>query len=123
MLSGGIHPIEDVRLTYPTAADVPPPRAQGSSRPGSSMSKADKQRCGCLRGDLLALAAGQGRQMGRMVNVCPEALLDDGLLDFTVMFGSLGKQVGARTCEYMPRGRCRKYISICVAVSSVYLVA
>lgn len=28
-----------------------------------------------------------------MVNLCPDALLDDGLLDFTLLFGSLGKQV------------------------------
>jgi diacylglycerol kinase family enzyme len=46
-----------------------------------------------MSGDLLVLAAGQARQMGRMVNVCPDALLDDGLLDFTLLFGSPGKQV------------------------------
>jgi hypothetical protein len=46
-----------------------------------------------LSGDLLVLAAGQARQMGRMLNVCPDALLDDGLLDFTLLFGSPGKQV------------------------------
>jgi hypothetical protein len=46
-----------------------------------------------MAGDLLVLAAGQARQMGRMLNVCPDALLDDGLLDFTVLFGSPGKQV------------------------------
>jgi hypothetical protein len=28
-----------------------------------------------------------------MVNLCPDALLDDGLLDFTLLFGSLGNQV------------------------------
>lgn len=47
-----------------------------------------------LHGDLLVLAAGQARQMGRMINVCPDALLDDGLLDFTVLFGSPGRTVG-----------------------------
>jgi diacylglycerol kinase family enzyme len=46
-----------------------------------------------MSGDLLVLAAGQARQMGRMFNVCPDALLDDGLLDFTLPFGSPGKQV------------------------------
>jgi diacylglycerol kinase family enzyme len=46
-----------------------------------------------MASDLLVLAAGQARQMGRMLNVCPDALLDDGLLDFTLLFGSPGKQV------------------------------
>jgi hypothetical protein len=30
-----------------------------------------------------------------MVNLCPDALLDDGLLDFTLLFGSLHEQVRA----------------------------
>jgi hypothetical protein len=46
-----------------------------------------------ITGDLLVLAVGQARQMGRMINVCPEALLDDGLLDFTLAFGSAWRQV------------------------------
>jgi diacylglycerol kinase family enzyme len=46
-----------------------------------------------LSGDLLVLAASQARQMGRMINVCPYALLDDGLLDFTLLFGSASRQV------------------------------
>ena len=50
------------------------------------------------RGDLLVLAAGQARQMGRMINVCPDALLDDGLLDFTLLFGSAKRQVGCVRC-------------------------
>lgn len=45
--------------------------------------------------DLLMLVAGNSRQMGRTVAVCPDALLDDGLLDFTVLSGSsLAAQVG-----------------------------
>jgi hypothetical protein len=28
-----------------------------------------------------------------MVNVCPDALLDDGLLDVVLMFGRVGEQV------------------------------
>jgi len=47
-----------------------------------------------LRGDLLALVVGQSRQMGRMINACPSALLDDGLLDVTLLFGTPGQQVG-----------------------------
>lgn len=46
-------------------------------------------------GDLLVLAAGQCRQMGRTLSVCPDALLDDGLLDFTIVMGSLKDRVGA----------------------------
>jgi hypothetical protein len=52
-----------------------------------------------MSGHLLVLAAGQARQMGRMVNVCPDALLDDGLLDFTLLFGSPGKQVRTPECS------------------------
>lgn len=47
-----------------------------------------------VQGDLLVLAAGQGRQMGRSLNVCPEALLDDGALDVMLVWGSPGEQVG-----------------------------
>jgi hypothetical protein len=48
--------------------------------------------------DLLMLVAGNSRQMGRTVAVCPDALLDDGLLDFTVLSGSsLATQVGGET--------------------------
>lgn len=46
--------------------------------------------------DLLMLVAGNSRQMGRTVAVCPDALLDDGLIDFTLLSGSsLAAQVGA----------------------------
>ena len=46
-----------------------------------------------LSGDLLVLAAGQARQMARLLNVCPDALLGDGLIDFTLLFGSPARQV------------------------------
>lgn len=46
-------------------------------------------------GDLLLLAAGDCRQMGRAVSVCPDALLDDGLLDFTIAMGRLAERVRA----------------------------
>jgi hypothetical protein len=60
---------------------------------------------GRLRGDLLVLVVGQARQMGRMVNICPDALVDDGLLDVAAMFGSMTDQVRVHTCG----GRVRKY--------------
>ncbi|KAF6259112.1 hypothetical protein COO60DRAFT_1043936 [Scenedesmus sp. NREL 46B-D3] len=37
---------------------------------------------------MLMLAVGNSRQMGRRVKVCPDALLDDGLLDFTLWTGA-----------------------------------
>jgi hypothetical protein len=43
----------------------------------------------------------------RMVNLCPDALLDDGLLDFTLLFGTLSKQVscpGGTGCNRCLRG-------------------
>jgi hypothetical protein len=47
--------------------------------------------------DMLMLVAGNSRQMGRTVAVCPDALLDDGLLDFTLLTGSsLATQVGTQ---------------------------
>jgi hypothetical protein len=33
------------------------------------------------------------------VQVCPDALVNDGLLDFTLLFGKAGKQVRAATCQ------------------------
>jgi diacylglycerol kinase family enzyme len=71
-----------------TSTDVvllpPPPGAAGAAAAGRGKVMA-------VRGALAALAVGQSRQMGRLVNVCPEALLDDGLIDCTVLFApSLG---------------------------------
>lgn len=51
-----------------------------------------------VKGDLLTMAVGNSRQMGGMMNVCPDALLDDGLLDFTMMFGTLRQQVSLLDC-------------------------
>lgn len=54
--------------------------------------------------DLLLLVAGNSRQMGRTVAVCPDALLDDGLLDFTLLSGtSLATQVCVSACCLHPR--------------------
>jgi hypothetical protein len=39
-----------------------------------------------------------------MINVCPDALLDDGLLDFTLLFGSPGQQVAALASSLMSLG-------------------
>jgi diacylglycerol kinase family enzyme len=47
---------------------------------------AQEGRVMAVRGASAALAVGQARQMGRLVNVCPDALLDDGLLDVTALF-------------------------------------
>lgn len=49
----------------------------------------------------------------RMVNLCPDALLDDGLLDFTLLFGSLGKQVSRPRLAAMWDGRVRGCCSCC----------
>ncbi|KAF8072371.1 lipid kinase YegS-like [Scenedesmus sp. PABB004] len=75
LVGGGLRPIPGVVLTVPTSLDT---------RPG----EATPDEMATLRGDLLVLAAGAARQMGRMVNVCPDALLDDGLLDVTLLFGA-----------------------------------
>jgi hypothetical protein len=32
--------------------------------------------------------------MGRAVSVCPDAILDDGLLDFTLLTGRMHERVG-----------------------------
>eukprot|EP00878_Enallax_costatus_P007721 GHUV01008082.1.p1 GENE.GHUV01008082.1~~GHUV01008082.1.p1 ORF type:complete len:146 (+),score=39.03 GHUV01008082.1:283-720(+) len=42
--------------------------------------------------------------MGRMINVCPDALLDDGLLDFTLLFGSPGQQVADLASDILSLG-------------------
>eukprot|EP00877_Chromochloris_zofingiensis_P011692 jgi/Chrzof1/6777/Cz19g09030.t1 len=88
-LKTGLKPKENVKITYPLKRDVAPDAKQG---------------IGSLRGDLLVLAAGQGRQMGRMWNVCPDALLDDGLLDFTIMFGTLTDQAATLTKDVVENG-------------------
>eukprot|EP00877_Chromochloris_zofingiensis_P011691 jgi/Chrzof1/6776/Cz19g09020.t1 len=85
----GLKPKENVTFTYPLSKDVAPDAKQG---------------IGSLRGDLLVLAAGQGRQMGRTWNVCPDALLDDGLLDFTIMFGTFRQQADELTKDVVHKG-------------------
>lgn len=46
-----------------------------------------------IRGDLLLMIAGNNRQLARTINACPDALLDDGMLDFTMLMGSAGQQL------------------------------
>ena len=59
--------------------------------------------------DLLMLVAGNSRQMGRTVAVCPDALLDDGLLDFTLLSGaSLATQVGHTRLRSLG-GACQRF--------------
>eukprot|EP00775_Hariotina_reticulata_P006844 gene6844-7062_t len=61
----GLSPIKDVRITYPNSLNV-------------LHDDHSSDQVTTIKGDLLVLAVGQARQMGRMINVCPEALLDDG---------------------------------------------
>lgn len=52
----------------------------------------------CWEGGLIALGVGNGRQAGGGQALCPEALVDDGLLDLTVvpeLIGEVGATVGA----------------------------
>ncbi|WIA07993.1 hypothetical protein OEZ85_007464 [Tetradesmus obliquus] len=89
----GLKPIRGVRLTLPTSPDC----RHDSYSP-------DQQQVSRMSGDLLVLAAGQARQMGRMLNVCPDALLDDGLLDFTLLFGSPGRQAASLASDVLSLG-------------------
>lgn len=81
LLFKGLQPVEGVTLTLPNTPDI----KHDSYTP---------DQVSVLSGDLLVLAAGQARQMARLPNVCPDALLDDGLINFTLLFGSPGKQEG-----------------------------
>eukprot|EP00879_Flechtneria_rotunda_P001176 GHRR01001323.1.p1 GENE.GHRR01001323.1~~GHRR01001323.1.p1 ORF type:complete len:469 (+),score=158.99 GHRR01001323.1:253-1659(+) len=87
----GLPPIKGTKIIYPTSPD---------SRPDDYRPDQVSE----LKGDLLVLAVGQARQMGRMINVCPDALLDDGLLDFTVLFGTAGRQIWQLLSEAVARG-------------------
>uniref|UniRef100_A0A383VAU9 Uncharacterized protein n=1 Tax=Tetradesmus obliquus TaxID=3088 RepID=A0A383VAU9_TETOB len=87
----GLKPIRGVRLTLPTSPDC-----RHDSYSPDQVSR--------MSGDLLVLAAGQARQMGRMLNVCPDALLDDGLLDFTLLFGSPGRQAASLASDVLSLG-------------------
>lgn len=82
-----LQPHRGARITFdPTpAADA----ASASSRPAGAQH--------ALTTDLLMFAASNSRQMGRTLSVCPDALLDDGLIDFTILSGSsLATQVRAQ---------------------------
>eukprot|EP00879_Flechtneria_rotunda_P003192 GHRR01003415.1.p1 GENE.GHRR01003415.1~~GHRR01003415.1.p1 ORF type:complete len:440 (+),score=121.31 GHRR01003415.1:153-1472(+) len=56
-----------------------------------------------LTADLLMLASGNSRQMGRTINVCPDAKLDDGLLDFTLL---TGKNLTGRAAQLLSNLAC-----------------
>ncbi|WIA22785.1 hypothetical protein OEZ86_009738 [Tetradesmus obliquus] len=91
LLFKGLQPVEGVTLTLPNTPDI----KHDSYTP---------DQVSVLSGDLLVLAAGQARQMARLLNVCPDALLDDGLIDFTLLFGSPGKQAAALASEVVASG-------------------
>ncbi|MTI44708.1 lipid kinase YegS [Roseibium hamelinense] len=59
------------------------------------------------RGDFLAIAVGNGKQAGGGVELCPDALLDDGFLDLTIVPYPRGDDVAdllGRLIEYGPDG-------------------
>uniref|UniRef100_A0A383WA96 Uncharacterized protein n=1 Tax=Tetradesmus obliquus TaxID=3088 RepID=A0A383WA96_TETOB len=91
LLFNGLQPVEGVKLTLPNTPD-----AKHDSYTPDQVS--------VLSGDLLVLAAGQARQMARLLNVCPDALLDDGLIDFTLLFGSPARQAAALASEVVASG-------------------
>lgn len=77
LLGSGMDPLHGVTLRYPTddtRGGVGPEREV----PGV---------------DLLIAIAGNSRQVARTINVCPDALLDDGLLDVTIFTGSVQDQL------------------------------
>jgi hypothetical protein len=49
-----------------------------------------------------------------MFNVCPNALLDDGLLDFTLLFGSPGKQVRKHASKQVQRTKMCLSLCLCL---------
>ena len=85
------------------AAEAEAAATTTASAPGVEAA-AERGRLGALRGDLLAVVAGQGRQVGRLVNACPAALLDDGMLDFTLAFGTPGQQAASFARDVAARG-------------------
>ncbi|KAF8072370.1 ALDH10A8 [Scenedesmus sp. PABB004] len=104
------------RLLGPAAIVLHAPAAAGGG--GGGGGGADVQ---TLQADLLMLAAGNSRQMGRQMNVCPDALLDDGLLDFTLltggsMFAEVAALLGALAA---PGGRRRRVRARCRAAARV----
>ena len=58
-----------------------------------------------VKGDLLLVAAGNSRQMARMLAVAPDAMLDDGLLDVTLLLGTISDQVHTSAPECCMDGR------------------
>jgi len=55
-------------------------------------------------GDFIALGLGNGRQAGGGQVLCPDALLDDGLLDLTIV-PDLSGEVGATVAALVTQGR------------------
>lgn len=64
----------------------------------------DKQKVTEVRVPLLNLTAGNSRQLASMVQICPDALLDDGLLDITYTMGTPGEQAAAIASAVLQEG-------------------
>lgn len=121
-----LQPHKEVKITFCSEPGAPPPSDMRQSDPGKYNSASGKaggnhsDKVRTLTADLLMLAAGNSRQMGRRVNVCPDALLDDGLLDFTLMTGSdFRAEVGGRSPGCGTRRVSTWPLWMCVDVSGV----
>jgi hypothetical protein len=125
-----LQPFKQVSITFSqepgSRPQQPSPPSNGNgSIAGSSSGAISSGDVRTVTADLLMLAAGNSRQMGRRLNVCPHALLDDGLLDFTLLTGdSLAKQVrrvgGLKVCPCVRGETCN--VAECVVEWS-WLVA
>lgn len=94
-----LEPHRQVKITFCSESGASPPSAKHTSEPNQSKTQHssanddyngngyNSHKVRTVTADLLMLVAGNSRQMGRRVNVCPDAVLDDGLLDFTLLTG------------------------------------
>ncbi|KAG2428763.1 hypothetical protein HXX76_011464 [Chlamydomonas incerta] len=68
---------------------------QDKIKPGKTME---------IRADVLNLTAGNSRQLASMVQACPDALLDDGLLDVTYVTGGAAAGATSLMGQILTRG-------------------
>ncbi|GLC61166.1 hypothetical protein PLESTB_001725400 [Pleodorina starrii] len=87
----------------PQAPQMLPSSSKGKAASRSSKSKGGRKTVE-IREEVLNLTAGNSRQLASMVQACPDALLDDGLLDITYVTGGAVEGATRLVGEILSRG-------------------
>lgn len=98
IFANGLEPKHDITIRVPRVTE------EATEEELRDLREHGKEPVKEIKGDLLLLIAGNGRQIAKTIAACPDALLDDGLLDITLMRGTAGEQVGEIVSDLFNKG-------------------